>query len=155
MVVDFATGLSLLAITLTVLGLMTQHFLVIGRIQSDVKVLKSSYPADLMERVAKLETMTAPFWRLLENQLVEILKAPHTPRLDKLLEVLQNGPISAEEIVELKALLESEQAIEMSNPHPDKGRLTALALLRALLETRIRQNTEVGNGKYLHHQVHP
>jgi len=90
---DINSILPIVSIILTVFGFSYQHFRVIG---------------DLKERIAKVETKTDLFWKVVETHITDIVKSTVNYRKDDLLDGMKCGQLNSEEMVELRSILEEE-----------------------------------------------
>lgn len=105
-----------IAITLTVLGLLSQHFLVLSKMK---------------ERLSALETKIELFWKVVEKKMVDSLKQPTHQRKDSLIDKLKGGGLVLEEAVELRDILDGES--ECHNGCPNVAYILVLARLEALI----------------------
>jgi hypothetical protein len=85
--------IALLAIFISIVGLLTQHFTSIAR---------------LKERIATIEVKIEPFWKLVEQQLPLLLKQHSAFRKDELLDKMSIGGLVLPEAKELDNILEYE-----------------------------------------------
>jgi hypothetical protein len=68
------------------------------------------------ERIRAVEIKVDLFWTTVEKWLGGVIKSPHAPRLDELLDKDQREGLSLEELKEMKGLLESVIQEDPHNP---------------------------------------
>lgn len=112
--------LALGAMGISIVGLLFQHFGVIGA---------------LKERLTALETKVELFWGIVEREMVNILHSPHAPERDWYLDRIKAGTITEEEAGVLLHILRQDldEAKELGTP---RGEWLVLALMVARLETK-------------------
>ena len=113
---DAAVIIAIIAVVLTILGLASQHFLVISGIK---------------ERLSALETKIGLFWKVVERKMADSLKEPTHARKDLLIDLLKNGTITITEAEELRDIIDQET--ECGNGCPDVAHVLVLARLEALI----------------------
>lgn len=87
---------------------------------------------DIVEkRVQKLETKLEPFWNLLVGRMADILKSPHTPRMDVLLDKVKSNLLKDDEIFELHCLIEDK----LNNGEASEKDVIAGNIILAYLDT--------------------
>ena len=116
--------LSIGAMGLTVAGLAFQHFSVLSKIK---------------ERLTSLETKTDLFWKIIEGNVVKLLKTyPTNIDKDILLDKLSNGELVITEAERLRTVLSSE--LENTKKNNKLAYILVVARLEILL-------TEIKNKK--------
>lgn len=89
---------------------------------------------ELKIRISNLELKMAPFWSIVEKELPGILRSPHTPEIDTLLDKMPEGRLSIEEAKDLRIRLKEEMA------DSDTGKKIAIILLLVRLDQIISGN---------------
>lgn len=116
---DTATKISLVAVSVAIIGLFTTHF-------------RTKNSADLRTDVELLKKQVALFWHIVEKEIGNMLHSPHRAELDRLIEANQQRKLSAEEVKEFARLL-SEMAEDKKATH---GEQAAAVLLKAAVLAR-------------------
>jgi hypothetical protein len=95
---------------------------------------------DLKNRICILEAKFEPFWAMVEDSLIKVLKHPTELRLDYLIDELPNLK-SSEELIELKELIVKEynKLLELKNPNAVVAAL-AISLINSKLSTNNKNN---------------
>jgi hypothetical protein len=89
--------ISIIAVVLTLVGFLIQHFAVLG---------------GMKERIAALETKMEIFWQAVGANVAQMLKSyPTNIRKDILLEKLSTKEITLDESYELKTILKGEMQL--------------------------------------------
>jgi cell shape-determining protein MreC len=110
---DITVIIAMVAIFLTIVGLIVQHFGVISKIAQRVSSLETICESiedttEIRERCASLETKVDLFWKLVEENVSELLKSPHNLHKDDLLDKLKAKELNLDEARELEQILDSE-----------------------------------------------
>lgn len=85
-------------------------------------------------KIERIETQLQPFWHMIETKLANMLKAPHNPRKDELLNKLANE-INKEELTELYNSLD-EDLNEAIKGKDDNALIIGLVMSR--VEARLK-----------------
>jgi hypothetical protein len=108
---------SAIAIGIALLSFLASHF--------------GSIP-QLRERLTAVETRLDLFWKLMEKSMASIIRSPHTPRLDELLDkLLEDKSLNLAEAEELRWLLKEKDEFD------DDKKILAKAMLLPLVEQKI------------------
>lgn len=110
-------GLSILSIISVVVGFVVQYYVVINKLQ---------------ERLKEVEVKSDLFWKIVEKEIPRLLHSPHTPKLDLLLEKMENNKLDLCEAKELVQHLKEER----DEMNPDFGKKLAIILLLARLDQK-------------------
>ncbi|MCK4266861.1 MAG: hypothetical protein KAX31_06240 [Thermoplasmata archaeon] len=94
----------------------------------------NQFTADDRRCLYDLETKMNTIWKFFEMDLPRILKSPHTPELDILLEKAENGlgSMKVDEVRKLYQLIDLECASE--TPKTEKTRVLSLSMYRTFLQ---------------------
>jgi len=108
MVDEISLAISITSIFLTVIGLLYQEFKSKVALENRIATLEAKPLTDpaLAERVAKMEVKLDLWWDTVQDWATKMIKHPVTPRLDELMDRLNDKTINVKELDELKGLLE-------------------------------------------------
>lgn len=134
MVDEISIVISLSSIFLTVIGLLYREFVAKVAVEKRIATLEARPLSDpvLVERIAKMEVKLDLWWDTVQTWATKMIKHPVTPRLDELMDKLENKTITITELDELKALLEC-QLSEKKMKH--SGQVFAIAFTLARIKT--------------------
>jgi hypothetical protein len=96
----------------------------------------------LENRIVALETKTGPFWRVLEEHMVDLLKQPTHLKLDGLLDRYKQfrEDMGVLELKELKyELLSALEESKVKDDRKSEGRTFGYVLLLGIIESRISE----------------
>lgn len=132
MVDEITLAISLSSMFLSVLGILYEEFKSKVSLEKRIATLEAKPSTDqvLVERVAKMEVKMDLFWNAIGQYTTKMLKHPVTPRLDGLLDKLQDKSITLREMEELKGLLECE----MQKVKKTDGKMLAIAMTIARID---------------------
>ena len=102
------------SIVIMVGGVLWGYFKAIADLKSKLAAVEKQ----ILERVVKLETKMELFWTTVEECVPKMLHSPHAPMMDELLEkVEKRKPLTLDEAIELKQMLETEFNGDPKQPH--------------------------------------
>ncbi len=118
--------IAIVALVVSVLGLLFQHLGVI---------------TDIKERLTRLETKTELFWKCIEENMVKLLKSyPTNPRKDILLDKMLHNELNLESAQELRTVLKGEMDIELAESN-NSNALTYVLVISRLEQIIFDKNT--------------
>ena len=136
---------SMVAVVISLLGLIDRYYGASYQFKEKVaerlKTLEErKIDPEILQRITALETKTGPFWRVLEEHMVELLKQPTHLRMDALLDDFKGrrDQMTLDELMELKC--EIRKALDESmgeNTKKAEGRTFGYVVFLGLLEYRI------------------
>ncbi len=98
---------------------------------------------DILERITALETRIGPFWRVLEENLVEFLRRPTHLEMDKLLDEYKekHGDLTLDELNILKfhllGVIEDFKAQKRAKELEDSGKVVGYVFMLGIVESKI------------------
>lgn len=99
---DLKTLLPILALLISVTGLLYQHFGVIMKLKDDIAIIKTD--------TATIKVQTDLFWHIIENRTADLLKSyPTHLSKDILIDKYKNRELSLSDAEELRTILNGEQ----------------------------------------------
>lgn len=116
---DTGTKISLVAVSVTIVGLLATHF-------------RTKSSADLRTDVELLKKQVALFWGIVEKEIGNMLHSPHRAELDRLIEKNVRGRLQPKELERFAELLQ-EMAEDKEATH---GEQAAAVLLKAAVLAR-------------------
>lgn len=87
----------------------------------------------LADRLARLETKTDLFWKVVEEKVVDMIRSPTHYFKDLLLSKLQDGTIEEEEAKELRAILDTDFKEEVNNSPKCLAYVLVMARINTIL----------------------
>lgn len=116
---DTGTKISMVAVTVAVVGLLATHF-------------RTKSSADLKTDVELLKKQMSLFWGIVEKEIGNMLHSPHRAELDRLIEKNQGGKLEPQDVKRFADLLQ-ELADDKDVTH---GEQTAAVILKAAVLAR-------------------
>lgn len=116
---DTGTKISLVAVSVAMVGLLATHF-------------RTKSSADLRTDVELLKKQVALFWGIVEKEIGNMLHSPHRAELDRLIEKNVRGRLEPQELERFADLLQ-EMAEDTEATH---GEQAAAVLLKAAVLAR-------------------
>lgn len=116
---DTGTKISLVAVSLAIVGFIATHF-------------RTKSSADLRTDVELLKKQVALFWGIVEKEIGNMLHSPHRAELDRLIEKNVRGKLEPNELERFAELLQ-EMAEDTEATH---GEQAAAVLLKAAVLAR-------------------
>lgn len=137
--------ISAAAALISFLTLVDKHYGKGARIESRLAIVEKAtvtISPEIEKRLTALETMTKPFWRILEDHMVDLLKQPTHLKMDALLEEYKESreEMPVEKLIDLKCELLS--ALDESKRIPTRkndGLTFGYIIMLGILESRISQ----------------
>lgn len=140
------TVAAIIGCLLGILSLYEKVWGVTADLKSRVMVLEGMpVDADVLQRITALETRVGPFWKVLEENLVEFLKRPTHLEMDALLDEYRDrkGDLSLDELNILKyhllTVIESYKAQKKAKELDDSGKVVGYVFMLGIVESKICQ----------------
>jgi len=129
--------LSAIGVILTVSGLAIVYFKIILGIFERLTKLEGKGKTDpaVLERLKALETKTDLFWGVVQANIPKLLRSPHTPVEDALLDKLRDDTINRIELLDLRHLLQCDLDDEINKK--DLSLSIAYILAISLIDSKI------------------
>lgn len=97
---------------------------------------------DALRRLSVLELQMTVFWKSVSFSSSQALHSPHTPKLDRLIELFQQEKINAVQLIEFKALLQDIANDPEETPFRKKAALEVLGLVHIRYEIAGHQKVD-------------
>lgn len=139
------TIVSLAALLLGLLSFWDKKWGEVARMKEEIALMSARTPPDNLSRLVALETRVGPFWKVLEDNLVDFLKRPTHRVMDDLLDKYKSneGQLTLEDLTLLKTELVQviaeyrDRKVQRKLEEAEAGLVVGYVFMLGMVESRI------------------